>query len=104
MEALQRVKLNGFDVVIAELEVELDLVRRATRYLEERKELVNSFRRGQHVKGLARELDINESFPDKSGCHHAGEISTQGAIPTMLSPAAPRINLHLLQIPPPWGH
>jgi uncharacterized coiled-coil protein SlyX len=35
MEALQRVKLEGFDVVIAELEIELDLLRRATRYLEE---------------------------------------------------------------------
>jgi hypothetical protein len=30
MEALQRVKLAGFDMVIAELEVELDLLRRAT--------------------------------------------------------------------------
>ena len=35
MEALQRVKLAGFDMAIAELEVELDLLRRATRYLEE---------------------------------------------------------------------
>jgi hypothetical protein len=35
MEALQRVKLGGFDMVIAELEVELDLLRRATRYLED---------------------------------------------------------------------
>jgi hypothetical protein len=35
MEALQRVKLAGFDIVIAELEVELDLLRRATRYLED---------------------------------------------------------------------
>jgi hypothetical protein len=35
MEALQRVKLEGFDMVIAELEVELDLLRRAKRYLEE---------------------------------------------------------------------
>lgn len=35
MEALERVKLEGFDMVIAELEVELDLLRRATRYLEE---------------------------------------------------------------------
>jgi hypothetical protein len=35
MEALQRVKLEGFDMVIAELEVELDFLRRATRYLEE---------------------------------------------------------------------
>jgi hypothetical protein len=34
MESLQRVKLAGFDVVIAELEVELDYLRRATRYLE----------------------------------------------------------------------
>jgi hypothetical protein len=33
METLQRVKLAGFDMVIAELEVELDLLRRATRYL-----------------------------------------------------------------------
>jgi hypothetical protein len=35
MEALQRVKLEGFDMVIAELQVELDFLRRATRYLEE---------------------------------------------------------------------
>jgi len=35
MEALQRVKLDGFDMLIAELEVELDLLRRATRYLED---------------------------------------------------------------------
>jgi hypothetical protein len=35
MEALERVKLEGFDMVIAELQVELDLLRRATRYLEE---------------------------------------------------------------------
>jgi hypothetical protein len=35
MEALQRVKLSGYDMVISELEVELDLLRRAQRYLEE---------------------------------------------------------------------
>ena len=35
MEALQRVKLAGFEIVVAELEIELDLLRRATRYLEE---------------------------------------------------------------------
>jgi hypothetical protein len=35
MEALQRVKLEGFDMVLAELQVELDFLRRATRYLEE---------------------------------------------------------------------
>jgi uncharacterized coiled-coil protein SlyX len=35
MESLQRVKLDGFNVVIAELEVELDYLRRATRYLED---------------------------------------------------------------------
>jgi hypothetical protein len=35
MEALQRVKLDGYALVIGELEVELDLLRRATRYLEE---------------------------------------------------------------------
>jgi len=35
MESLQRVKLGGFEIVIAELEVELDLLRRAARYLEE---------------------------------------------------------------------
>jgi hypothetical protein len=34
MEALQRVKLEGFDVVLDELQVELDFLRRATRYLE----------------------------------------------------------------------
>ena len=35
MESLQRVKLAGFERVIAELETELDFLRRATRYLEE---------------------------------------------------------------------
>jgi hypothetical protein len=35
MEALQRVKLFGFEMVISELEVELDYLRRATRYVEE---------------------------------------------------------------------
>jgi hypothetical protein len=35
MEALQRVKLEGFDMVLAELQVDLDFLRRATRYLEE---------------------------------------------------------------------
>jgi hypothetical protein len=35
MEALQRVKLDGYGMVIGELEVELDLLRRAQRYLEE---------------------------------------------------------------------
>jgi hypothetical protein len=34
-EALQRVKLDGFQMVICELEVEADLLRRAMRYLEE---------------------------------------------------------------------
>jgi cob(I)alamin adenosyltransferase len=36
MEALQRIKLAGFDMVIAELEVERDLLRRAARDLEEK--------------------------------------------------------------------
>jgi hypothetical protein len=35
MEPLQRVKLAGFEPVIAELEVELDFLRRARRYLED---------------------------------------------------------------------
>jgi hypothetical protein len=35
MAALQRVKLEGFDMVLAELQVELDFLGRATRYLEE---------------------------------------------------------------------
>jgi hypothetical protein len=35
MEALQRVKLDAYAVVISELETELDYLRRATRYLEE---------------------------------------------------------------------
>jgi hypothetical protein len=35
MEALQWVKLDGFQMVISELEVELDYLRRATRYLEQ---------------------------------------------------------------------
>jgi hypothetical protein len=35
MEALQRVKLEGFEIVIRELETEMDDLRRATRYLEE---------------------------------------------------------------------
>jgi len=36
MEALQRVKLAGYEIVISELEVEQDYIRRAIRYLEER--------------------------------------------------------------------
>ena len=35
MEALQRVKLDGFQMVISEMEVEMDYLRRAKRYLEE---------------------------------------------------------------------
>jgi hypothetical protein len=35
MEARQRVKLSAFEMVISELDVELDYLRRATRYLEE---------------------------------------------------------------------
>lgn len=34
MESLQRVKLSGYATVIAELETELDYLRRAKRYLE----------------------------------------------------------------------
>ncbi len=34
METLQRVKLDGYAMVISELEVQLDLLRRARRYLE----------------------------------------------------------------------
>jgi hypothetical protein len=35
MEALQRVKLDGFQIAISELENEMDYLRRAKRYLEE---------------------------------------------------------------------
>jgi hypothetical protein len=35
MEALQPVKLDGFQMVISEMEVEMDYLRRAKRYLEE---------------------------------------------------------------------
>jgi hypothetical protein len=35
MEALQRVKLSGFEMVICELENEQNFLRRAIRYLEE---------------------------------------------------------------------
>jgi len=35
MESLQRVKLDGFQMVISEMEVEMDYLRRAKRYLEE---------------------------------------------------------------------
>ncbi len=35
MEALQRVKLDGFQRVIVELEMEQDYLRRAKRYLED---------------------------------------------------------------------
>jgi hypothetical protein len=35
MEALQRAKLDGFKMVISELEVKMDYLRRAKRYLEE---------------------------------------------------------------------
>jgi hypothetical protein len=34
MESLQRVKLDGYQIVISELEVEQDYLRRAVRYLE----------------------------------------------------------------------
>jgi hypothetical protein len=35
MEALQRLKLDGYAMVISELETEMDFLRRARRYLEE---------------------------------------------------------------------
>jgi len=35
MEVLQRVKLDGYAMVISELETELDYLRRAKRYLED---------------------------------------------------------------------
>jgi hypothetical protein len=35
MESLQRIKLEGFEPVIRELETKLDYLRRAARYLEE---------------------------------------------------------------------
>jgi hypothetical protein len=35
MEALQRVKQAGYEIVIPELDVEADYLRRATRYLQE---------------------------------------------------------------------
>jgi hypothetical protein len=35
MGALQRAKLDGYAIVISELETEMDYLRRATRYLEE---------------------------------------------------------------------
>jgi hypothetical protein len=35
MESLQRAKLDGYEIVISELETEMDYLRRATRYLEE---------------------------------------------------------------------
>jgi hypothetical protein len=35
MEVLQRVKPDGYEMVIAELETEMDYLRRATRYLAE---------------------------------------------------------------------
>jgi hypothetical protein len=35
MEAIQRAKVDGYEIVIAELEVEQDYLRRAQRYLEE---------------------------------------------------------------------
>jgi hypothetical protein len=34
MESVQRVELPGYDVVIAKLEVNLDYLRRAARYLK----------------------------------------------------------------------
>jgi hypothetical protein len=35
METLQRGKLDCYDVIVSELETELDLLRRAQRYLED---------------------------------------------------------------------
>jgi hypothetical protein len=34
MEAIQRAKLDGYEIVISELETEMDYLRRAARYLE----------------------------------------------------------------------
>ena len=35
MEAIQRVKLGGYEIAISEMETEMDYLRRAKRYLEE---------------------------------------------------------------------
>jgi hypothetical protein len=35
MEAIQRAKVDGYQIVISELETELDYLRRAARYLAE---------------------------------------------------------------------
>jgi hypothetical protein len=35
METIQRLKLEGYEIVISELETEMDYLRRAQRYLEE---------------------------------------------------------------------
>jgi hypothetical protein len=35
METLQRVKMECYDLIVSELETELDLLRRAQRYLED---------------------------------------------------------------------
>jgi biotin carboxylase len=35
MEAIQRAKRDGYEIVISELETEMDYLRRATRYLED---------------------------------------------------------------------
>jgi hypothetical protein len=35
LRAIQRAKLEGFEIAISELETEMDYLRRATRYLEE---------------------------------------------------------------------
>jgi hypothetical protein len=35
MEAIQRIKLDGYAMVISEMETEMDYLRRARRYLEE---------------------------------------------------------------------
>jgi hypothetical protein len=35
MEAIQRVKLGGYEIAISEMETEMDFLRRAKRYLEE---------------------------------------------------------------------
>ena len=35
MEAIQRVKLGGYEIAISEMEMEQDYLRRAKRYLEE---------------------------------------------------------------------
>jgi hypothetical protein len=67
MEALQRVKLDGYRGVISELETEQDYLRRAIRYLEEWTKLRGGRHGGRHnLCGERHDRDCSLSVTPKS--------------------------------------